>query len=318
MSNIKRIVALLLCIAMLTLLCGCDSKALKEAKKSAKAIGEVTVDSGDAITAAESLYAALTDEEKSKFDCYQELLDSRAAYEGKVATAVQSLLDDGDYESALQKVQSLDKTTISNISKGISERLLQVLAWFSMSDFGDMDFEDGMKKAQIASDIAGFLEIPASSEYSELQKHLSAVADFLTKYQGYGDMCGIVGKYDEGITSAEEAIQIAFSNSSKTGLELGTAKLLAEINKISYQGTEEAALNYIDGVTSVYSGFVGVLSGIELRSDSLYKEGLTMAKDGLEVSIECAEKYAEILKEYMTIIAQYMDWKCLDGVKISL
>ena len=59
------IVSIVLCVS----LCACGkSEAVKSAEDAISAIGEVSVDSGDAIANAEKLYGILTDAEKEKVE----------------------------------------------------------------------------------------------------------------------------------------------------------------------------------------------------------------------------------------------------------
>lgn len=61
----KKILSLLIVIVMCLSLCACGkSAAAKECEKLIKAIGNVSVDSKEAVEAAEKAYATLTDEEK--------------------------------------------------------------------------------------------------------------------------------------------------------------------------------------------------------------------------------------------------------------
>ena len=53
MKKIQSVLALVLCVLMLFSLTGCTSKAVKEAEGLIDAIGEVTVESGEAVIAAE-------------------------------------------------------------------------------------------------------------------------------------------------------------------------------------------------------------------------------------------------------------------------
>ena len=65
MKKIRSLSALILCLLMLLSLAGCgESRALKEAESLIDAIGEVTVESGESIIAAEEAYARLSDKEK--------------------------------------------------------------------------------------------------------------------------------------------------------------------------------------------------------------------------------------------------------------
>lgn len=77
----KRIISLLLVIVMCLSLCACGkSKAAKAAEAAIAAIGEVTVDSGDAIANAEKLYNILTDAEKADVENRLVLVEAQEAY----------------------------------------------------------------------------------------------------------------------------------------------------------------------------------------------------------------------------------------------
>lgn len=85
----KKLMALLLVFAMVLPLCGCGkSKAATECENLITALGEVSVDSGKAIEAAEKAYAALTkDEQESISESAAVLTDARSAYIFEVSKA---------------------------------------------------------------------------------------------------------------------------------------------------------------------------------------------------------------------------------------
>ena len=63
----KKLTALLMAVILVFSLTACGaqkSEAVKNTESLIKAIGTVTAESGEAITAAEAAYAALTEEEK--------------------------------------------------------------------------------------------------------------------------------------------------------------------------------------------------------------------------------------------------------------
>ena len=65
----KKIISALLVLAMLPTLAACGaSPALKDARSKIAAIGEVDLDSGEAIAAAEESVMALDEEEREKLD----------------------------------------------------------------------------------------------------------------------------------------------------------------------------------------------------------------------------------------------------------
>ena len=72
------IVSIVLCVS----LCACGkSEAVKSAEDAISAIGEVSVDSGDAIANAEKLYGILTDAEKEKVENRLTLVEAREQFE---------------------------------------------------------------------------------------------------------------------------------------------------------------------------------------------------------------------------------------------
>ena len=86
----KRIIALLLAMAICLLLSACGkSDAAIACENLINAIGEVTLDSKDAIAAAENAYSALTDEEKESISESKEILKkSRALYVSAMVNAI--------------------------------------------------------------------------------------------------------------------------------------------------------------------------------------------------------------------------------------
>lgn len=78
----KKIIALLLAMTMCLSLCGCGkSKAATECENLINAIGEVSIESKDAIEAAGKAYAALTSDEKDSISASATILsDARSAY----------------------------------------------------------------------------------------------------------------------------------------------------------------------------------------------------------------------------------------------
>lgn len=81
-KQILRVFALLLCLAMVFSLVGCGkSEYVKNAEALIDAIGEVTVDSEEAIAAAEKAYDALTEEDKAKVENADLLAPAREALE---------------------------------------------------------------------------------------------------------------------------------------------------------------------------------------------------------------------------------------------
>lgn len=102
----KRIVLLVLVLALCLSLCACGkSKAAKEAEAAIEAIGEVSIDSGDAIKNAEKLYNILTDAEKADVDNRLVLVEAQEQFAKLQETLIYSNAKES-YE-ALKEVATL-------------------------------------------------------------------------------------------------------------------------------------------------------------------------------------------------------------------
>ena len=98
----RSIIIVIAVILSLTLLAGCGkSKAVKAAEEAIKAIGEISIDSGDAIASAEKLYNILTDSEKASVSNRLELVEAREAFD--------NLQGDLVYDNAKQAYEQLNK-----------------------------------------------------------------------------------------------------------------------------------------------------------------------------------------------------------------
>lgn len=78
----KKAIIFIVSIVLCVCLCACGkSEAVKSAEEAISAIGEVSVDSGDAIANAEKLYGILTDAEKEKVENRLTLVEAREQFE---------------------------------------------------------------------------------------------------------------------------------------------------------------------------------------------------------------------------------------------
>lgn len=108
MRKSKILLALVLCLAMILSLAGCGkSAAVKETEELIKSIGEVTVDSKDAIETAENAYAALSEADQKAVSNYGVLTAAREALDAAELEALkQGILGtwqfEGDYASGME------------------------------------------------------------------------------------------------------------------------------------------------------------------------------------------------------------------------
>lgn len=83
----KRTLCLILALVMLLALSGCQSKEAKAADALISAIGEVTLESEDAIREAEKAVALLTEDDKASLEKYVDLTVARETYDALVKEA---------------------------------------------------------------------------------------------------------------------------------------------------------------------------------------------------------------------------------------
>ena len=103
--------AIIACLA----LTGCKSQAVRTAEKQINSIGDVTIESGPAISEAEKSYAALSSDEQGTVSNYQTLTDARDTYQSIALDSFQSAIEAGNYDEGNQIVSKLDDTTLKNI-----------------------------------------------------------------------------------------------------------------------------------------------------------------------------------------------------------
>lgn len=99
----KRGIALILAVAMCLSLCACGkSKGATECENLINAIGEVSIDSKEAIEAAEKAYAALTSDEKDSISASAVILEeARTAYIFELSKVAYENINDA-YEITVQ------------------------------------------------------------------------------------------------------------------------------------------------------------------------------------------------------------------------
>jgi hypothetical protein len=148
----KRFIALLLTAFICLSLCACGkSQAVKDVEAAINAIGEVTMDSGDAIEKAELLYNFLTDSEKSDVENKVSLIEARVTYE--------KLYSDKIYDIAIDTYELLNTAYAMYLFNAIGLNRAQNFgksanAWTNDSDFCK----------RYAEESSGVLNLPKLTE----------------------------------------------------------------------------------------------------------------------------------------------------------
>lgn len=140
----KRCFSLLLAVVMCLSFVGCGkSKAVKAAEEAISAIGEVTVDSGDAIANAEKYYNILTDAEKAEVENRMVLVDAKEEFEQVKGEIVYK-----NAKEAYQKLKAVAELCVSGMDAIYG-------AWY----FGIYKADDAYSSSfyyQMSQDVPGF------------------------------------------------------------------------------------------------------------------------------------------------------------------
>lgn len=99
-NAMKQVLILALCAVMVLTLCACKSKQAKAVDEQILAIGEVTAESGDAITAAEEAYDALSDKDCTDVENYAVLTAAREQYDVYVVQDLEDFVAENRYPTA--------------------------------------------------------------------------------------------------------------------------------------------------------------------------------------------------------------------------
>lgn len=160
-----------MCTVLIAPLTGCAGSPVNEASDAINAIGEVSLQSGEAIETAQAKYDALSDDEKGKVENYSKLQNAASEYQELLIEKDCFNLIESSYLEA-QKVEP-DRSSASemgiSISKGVSDELSK-LASFDDSAIANKDFRElfSRYKKSLQSQIDGLSDFPNNpSAYNE-------------------------------------------------------------------------------------------------------------------------------------------------------
>ena len=140
--GMKKFISLLLVVVMCLSLAACGkSEAVKVAEEAIAAIGEVTVDSGEAIKNAEKYYEILTDAEKAEVENRMVLAEAKEAFEKVRGEIVYK-----NAKEAYEKLKEVAELCVSGMDVIYG-------AWY----FGIYDADDAyMFDYQLSMEVPGF------------------------------------------------------------------------------------------------------------------------------------------------------------------
>ena len=92
----KLVVLATTCVVLVVSLVGCSGSAVNEVSSAINAIGEVSLQSGEAIESAQTKYDALTDEEKAKVGNYDKLQSAEKEFTQQLYSATKKEIETAD------------------------------------------------------------------------------------------------------------------------------------------------------------------------------------------------------------------------------
>lgn len=114
----KKILTVLMILVLCVAVCGCGkSKALKTAEKAVEAIGEVTLESGDAIEKAEEAVAALSEEDAEEFSMNRKLKKAREEYDKLVSEHEAQVALEKEAAAVEKCINEMGEVSIDNLDK---------------------------------------------------------------------------------------------------------------------------------------------------------------------------------------------------------
>lgn len=110
----KKIISLILVLAICLSLCSCGkSEAVKKVEEQITAIGEVSLESKNAIDSAQQAFDALTEEDKAKVENYFQLVESQTALKELEELEEQRLIEEQEREKFEKGKETYDNIKAS-------------------------------------------------------------------------------------------------------------------------------------------------------------------------------------------------------------
>ena len=194
----------MLCISFLV---ACKSEAVTAIENQISAIGEVTVESNDAIDAAESAYDALTEEEKAQVGNYDDLKAAKAAFVGCLIDAIDPTSDDAQNaidaaEAAYAKLSSDEQALVDNYGDIAAARAAIVVNLIDAIDSTSAEAESAIDAAEAAYAALSSDEQALVDNYGDIAAARAAIVDALIDTIGE-----VTLESEETIAAAESAFE---------------------------------------------------------------------------------------------------------------
>ena len=277
----RKCIALLMICAMALALVACGkSAAVKETERLIGDIGEVTVDSAQAVEAAEAAYEALSDKDREKVENYETLTAAREALEAAKKEALRlsvvgSWQVDMDVRDAL--VEEIDAQF-----GGIEASFGDYLEHFELSMYLDLK-EDGtyhlwMDQERMTGAVDGFREAIKPFIRDFLQYY---IAQALTDSGIEGDFSTLEGLEKAIGMELDEAIEQSLGMS----LEDYVDTLMADIDLDSAFGDADR-----EGQYKVEPGKLYISDALDHEPDDSHAVDFTVENETLTLKLDAQDE----------------------------
>ena len=305
----KKTISYCAAIVIVFLLSACTSQSVRTVEKQIQDIGEISIESGDAICTAEQLYNAMTEKEKSEVSNVADLKAARDNYEKCIADAVTQMVSSGNYKEAENLAASLDETTKESLAPNFVQEFSQII--ISSLENGDMSRDD------FASFIDTVVNITDAENVSEAEEYYPAIRMILTaqKYAAYeNDLSEFYDKYNDDMMSIASDIDLAIEKQSLQILQYCLQKVELLSNQIVYTGTDELVLKYIGVISFYQEGLSDMIFGILSDTSEKIDDGIEKILEGIRAQKEVLEIIAENSKNTIELAETMQTTKELYGI----
>ena len=282
-NAMKQVLTLALCAVMVLTLCACKSKQAKAVDEQILAIGEVTVDSGNAITAAEEAYDALPEKDRADVENYAVLTAAREQYAVCVVQDLEDFVAENPYPT--DQSSNADGSIIDmELVNAYDQKLTEYTAHGGTAD---------------ATDAYAYAEKVVSLKQYEPK------LEFLRCFQAVSDI---------------ESPSIASLKAATNAWQSGSYELALTYFKaagVGFQSTHDAAAafdqeeervaEFTECLQMLSDGSAMMAAGIDQLSSPKFSDGSDMVIEGLETLTTCLEEYQTMIKEIGVIESSLLD-----------
>ena len=295
----KKVLRIILVLMMCIPLVSCENKAVQEVVDKIDSINEITFESVDAINEAERLYEELSEKEQEKVTNYSALEKARSDYETFVSNEIRNSWNLGNYKEVSEYLSLIDESTAEQMSPEIVDNIIN---YFDNIDIFKEPQENIISILNIAESVAFSTEKDKSSVISILKM----IESFQEENGQYADFVELYNQYSGQIYSIAERYEKYRSYSFTISIEYEYMKMVELCKQISYSGSEEYAVKFVQSAYEMRDGMGLILDGMKQKDKAKRDNGLGQVISALENQQECLVFNGNLMQK-MAAILQAME-----------